>query len=1524
MVASLALVPRARASIDAVPRRGSTLALLGTLLALTLASPTVAAAQQETSGGASPSFCQPGDPCSDTQPPTVTISPGTSSRGNNAFAVTVGWCDNNSLAASTRSITLNGASVTSAFGYATGAHIGCTAYATSSGTVTLHPGVNTLAASISDQQSNTGSAQVTYTDSLYMSVSTDFANFHSPSYARCAASCFTALYRHGTVPYFSLGAPRSLGLVYNGDRESVRPFIYADVSLAAGAPTVSQYWLEAKVNGTSVTFLNGEARLHFAGTSQPVRLAGQFDASDLASAPYPLQVIVTAQYADGHTEQVVDASHRLLVVNRRHAAVAHGWAVDIPHLYPQANDGAVMIAEGDGSAAFYGFTGCSGSTCGYASESDDYSRVTYDTTSHSYARVFPDSTIEIFNTLGQLVDLIDRLRDTVSYGYDSLGRLTRVTDPYRPAPSSSCDGSTSCHAAIVLAYSPNGLASITQPGADGTSGVAGRTGVGRSTAVTVDSDSLLSAITDPDGESTRFIYDPTARLSAVIDRRGDTTRYAYRADGSGKLDSLVLARVPIDAGNGATMLETPAFAYQPWQTVGVPTGPTSTAPATPVSAASATAAVTDPEGHTTSFTVDRWGQPLVTTEPLGRTTTITRSGPLPVRIVHPTGAVDSLEYDASGRVVYDASAGQPATHIYYNAYGEPTGIHGGDGPWQDIIYGHLGSDSLVTLTDHDTATLYTYHYYVDSRGRDTAFVDPLGHTTHYHYDATFGNLDTTVAPNYQRTTTQLDGNGRDSVVRHNYDVAKIVTYDSLNRQTRITIPGRGSTAITYDPLFRTQVTDAHGQLFRDSLNALGWLVQRTDPAGHALTYRYNRDGLLTSTTSRSGQTLTLRYDALHRLLSRTGAGVADSFGYDSVGRVRVGWNGISRDSVFSSVTGWTDSVVTWIGGQRFRRYYHPTARQQLDSMAVAASSGIPFLSTSVYWDSTTSLPDSVRLKGRMIRYKYNGEMLRDTVTYETAPITTQTTTFTTDHRVLRLAFPSAILDSAFGRGYGYDSLGRVSEEDRKIGAADQQLRGFGHDTLDEVTRLEYAVMQPQNIYGCVKQSAELGMDCLPASRSTEVDAFHFDSVGNITEEADTAGAVATSDGTYAPGDRQMTWGSAADSFDLDGNRVRTTGPRTVSYHWTVDGLLDTVTAGSVKLAYAYNAFGELVRRSRNGVVERYFLWDRGQLLAELDATASHPIAEYVYGPGGEPLALTGADTSTVHYFAVDGTGDVIGLFTDPNSPTQELDYDLWGNVRAVSGTLGDTNRVRWKAAMWEGDSTQLYYMHARWYDPARGRFISEDPMGVAGGINVYAYGHSDWIDRQDPTGLSDAIGAPSACDLDPTYEFSHGDCGGGEDAQQFMQSDRLGGQAQFWTCTAGAACLSGLANYMATGSTLALVSDASWAAAPGEWPPFFRIEVIKVQGVRFFNVDVRFSQTVLGGAYARYTVIGTPPSTDQKHVWIGGFVWTKMEPGTITVMNADGDVEEYQMIDIVQFEFPLNVLFGNSPGGYVADVPPGH
>src|SRR5439155_24676810 len=103
--------------------------------------------------------------------------------------------------------------------------------------------------------------------------------------------------------------------------------------------------------------------------------------------------------------------------------------------------------------------------------------------------------------------------------------------------------------------------------------------------------------------------------------------------------------------------------------------------------------------------------------------------------------------------------------------------------------------------------------------------------------------------------------------------------------------------------------------------------------------------------------------------------------------------------------------------------------------------------------------------------------------------------------------------------------------------------------------------------------------------------------------------------------------------------------------------------------------------------------------------------------------------STASYFLADHLGSTNGLANASGNLTSQSGYDSFGNQTAgLSTRYGFTGRER-------DDVTGLQYNRARWYDPAIGRFISEDPIGLTGGdVNLYGYVRNNSINYRDPSG----------------------------------------------------------------------------------------------------------------------------------------------------------------------------------------------
>jgi RHS repeat-associated protein len=126
-------------------------------------------------------------------------------------------------------------------------------------------------------------------------------------------------------------------------------------------------------------------------------------------------------------------------------------------------------------------------------------------------------------------------------------------------------------------------------------------------------------------------------------------------------------------------------------------------------------------------------------------------------------------------------------------------------------------------------------------------------------------------------------------------------------------------------------------------------------------------------------------------------------------------------------------------------------------------------------------------------------------------------------------------------------------------------------------------------------------------------------------------------------------------------------------------------------------------------------------------------SRYIQGPGiDRPLALE--QNGKVYYYHADGLGSIVALTDSRQKVVESYEYDSFGYMKR-HGELSDqpftfTGRER-------DDETGLYYYRARYYDPQIGRFISKDPIGFKGGLNLYAYVGNNPVREIDPYGLAE-------------------------------------------------------------------------------------------------------------------------------------------------------------------------------------------
>ncbi len=194
--------------------------------------------------------------------------------------------------------------------------------------------------------------------------------------------------------------------------------------------------------------------------------------------------------------------------------------------------------------------------------------------------------------------------------------------------------------------------------------------------------------------------------------------------------------------------------------------------------------------------------------------------------------------------------------------------------------------------------------------------------------------------------------------------------------------------------------------------------------------------------------------------------------------------------------------------------------------------------------------------------------------------------------------------------------------------------------------------------------------------------------------------------------------------------------------------------------YAYDPFGRRISKT-DSFNTTHFIWDGNRLLSE---TRGSQTKTYVYEQDGfVPVAQL--DEQGIQYYHTDHLGTPRELTNSDGDITWEATYQTWGNtlkvvyqpVEAESKAKTDTNTenelapaiqpLRFQGQYFD-EETGLHYNRFRFFDPDIGRFISQDPIGLDGGNNLYQYAPSpvSWI---DPLGLARELGScrcPDDCE----------------------------------------------------------------------------------------------------------------------------------------------------------------------------------
>ncbi len=212
------------------------------------------------------------------------------------------------------------------------------------------------------------------------------------------------------------------------------------------------------------------------------------------------------------------------------------------------------------------------------------------------------------------------------------------------------------------------------------------------------------------------------------------------------------------------------------------------------------------------------------------------------------------------------------------------------------------------------------------------------------------------------------------------------------------------------------------------------------------------------------------------------------------------------------------------------------------------------------------------------------------------------------------------------------------------------------------------------------------------------------------------------------------------SYDANGaltNTVYSDGMPTLELAWNSQyQLVSVATNGVFAEGYEYDALGRRVSTTTIEGTTRHVYDEGWQVIADLDANGN-VVASYVWGDGIDSLLVVKVGGAS-YYPLADIQGTVWGYVDSQNNVVARWRYDAWGNIideRVMVPELASL-RYRFQGREWSA-ATGLVNFRMRWYDPGTGRWLSKDPIGLGGGLNLYSFCFNMTLDRIDPFGCDD-------------------------------------------------------------------------------------------------------------------------------------------------------------------------------------------
>lgn len=716
--------------------------------------------------------------------------------------------------------------------------------------------------------------------------------------------------------------------------------------------------------------------------------------------------------------------------------------------------------------------------------------------------------------------------------------------------------------------------------------------------------------------------------------------------------------------------------------------------------------IKDAEGKETKIDRDQEGRPTKITRPNSDYTLFTYNiltGDLLTRFESSTNTKDSFIYNERGQLVkhidplgresinnYDLATGLLLTEI--NPLGFTT----------SRTYGTLGL--LSSVTNHLGLT-QSYEY--DQEGNLLKSLAPMGEATLFSRDDT-GNVISKVNAKNQTT---------------NY------TFDLFNRLLSVSPPSNKTTSYQYLATGELSlIANPSGHTTEFTYDLLGRLVQKKSPIGQITKIAYDKNGNVINETDPNGNLKTYEYDLMDKLTRKVLPDNTYSYTYTDSGKVA---SLSDNDSAFSF------TYIT-IHGEEYVQSIEqqildiPTSIQTQSYNAAGMRVGLnsAFGSYSYNYDNSYRLIGVSNSKGESFSFGY--DQANRLVSISRPNSITSTNTFDANSFLTQILHKnSSVTISNFD--YARDAIGNRSSMTTKYGKHDYQYDDEG-----------------QLLSGSHPEADALH----------QLEKFTYDDLGNRV--TDNQGSFNYDDKKYRlEEDYKYVY-----AYNQNGNLVtkqeKGLSGKVWNFTYSSENQLVSVdmsdTGGLARVEYSYDALGrrtqKKVMKGENTSVRKY-VYDSNEIIAELDEDNS-VLATYTHSSlrtddvlsvnvtsAGVNRGL--ASVSGTYQYLKDGLGSIVDIADIDGNIVQHYVYSSFGKLLKILDNNGNELvspilKTSYTYTNREFDvETGLYFYRARYYDPGRGQFLTEDP-DAGDGIEPLSINSKYIYVLNNPTNLTDASG----------------------------------------------------------------------------------------------------------------------------------------------------------------------------------------